>query len=333
MKLTSLLVPLIAVLWSGVVGAKPGVARDVAVVVGEPDDRLVRSLLASLAESHVGARGSVLQEPSLARIAAIEGVVAVVRVPPAHDALEIWLASLQAGRPLLDVRLRANGDEESLILQCVELLRGQRKGASDPHPSTDNAPAPTEPLRAQPSEISPRTAQGSSAAESGLRLELGVGYNLASSQVHWASFESAVGLIWNSALTTLRVSLPGWGATVEQPEGHALVHSPALALATDWMLRRSTFAVGAGPVLGVRLLRISGTDSSATVKDQRAFLLEAGAEARVEYGALPGARGFFKLRAGYLMPEARLRFSGADRAGFGPIVLGAELGLALGSRP
>lgn len=316
MKLAAL-VALSTALWSGSAQGQEGRSQDTAVVVGDPDDRFVQSLLAQLEESHVSARSSSSREPSLSRIAAAERVTAVVRVAPGHSVVELWLASLQAGRPLLNVRLLSNGDDESLLLQCVMLLRSEGQPGAETK-AIPAAGAPTAP-----------TAPASAAEGGSLRFELGAGYNLASSQLRWASLEAAVGLGFPHALFSLRASLPWWGAAVEQPEGTAIVQSPGLALTADLLVRRSAFGFGIGPLLGARVLRISGTDSSASVKDEHAFLLEVGAEGRVECHACLGAPSFLSLRAGYLVPEAPLRFGGSERSRFGPIAVGAQLGVAL----
>ncbi len=329
MRLTGLVVALGVFCAAASARAEPGPSRDVVVVVGEPSDQVVQSLLAQLAQSQLPARGSSSVEPSLSSIAAAEGVPAVVRVQRGHEALEVWLASLQAGRPMLDLRLRGRGDPESLVLQCVELLRSQPElGAANARRA---APAQTAPTVQVPPKSSraPSLSEERASSRTNARLELGTGYNLASRQLHWASVDAAAGLRWRRALLTLRASVPWWGADFEQPEGHALVHSPGLAVAAELLSGQARFGFGGGPLLGVRALRITGTDSRVHVSDQDAMLLELGVQGRVECDACLGLRSFLSLRAGYLLPSARVRFSGSERTSFGPVVVGAVLGIAL----
>lgn len=107
------------------------------------------------------------------------------------------------------------------------------------------------------------------------------------------------------------------------------MHSPGLAVAAELLSGQARFGFGGGPLLGVRALRITGTDSRVHVSDQDAMLLELGVQGRVECDACLGLRSFLSLRAGYLLPSARVRFSGSERTSFGPVVVGAVLGIAL----
>jgi len=292
------------------------------VIVGEPSDRLVQDLKIQLAESHIAARVSAPTVAALPDIAETEHVTAVVRVPPSHDELQVWLASWQAGRPLLDMRLKGppGGDEEALVLQCIELLR-QSQSSAEAAPG--QAPAPPPVTARPPSAASPSPPTHESTR---LRLELGAAYNLASSRVRWASLDGAAGVSSAHWFALLKGSAPWSSAVVTEPDGSAELVSSSIGLGAGFCWKPSRWQLRAGPLLGARRLRVIGTDSVARAQSEAAWQFEAGADAKLEYRAL--LPFFLGVRATVVAPQGHVRFFEVERASFGPLVAAVELGVA-----
>jgi hypothetical protein len=304
--------------------AEPPRAREV-VIVGEATDSLVRDLKVQLGESRFSARVVAPSTTALHDIAEAEHATAVVRVSPTHHEIEVWLAHWQAGRPLLDMRLRnaPGGDEEALVLQCIEVLRDAADSGLEPKPAPPRAERPRE---------SPKTDKTEApAATSGLRLELGVAYNVAGSRLHWASLEGAVGVSSPNWFGLVRGGAPWSSAVVTEPAGSAEARSPNFGVSSGASWWSPRWAFRAGPTLGARSLRILGTDSTARVRSQHAWQFEAGLDALLEYRArLPV---FIGVRATFVAPQGHLRFLEVERARFGPLVVAAQLGFAFGAEP
>jgi hypothetical protein len=304
-------------------------SRPRVLLIGKgPDDPLLKALRAELSDLDV----TVVQRDAAERLDAAareEVAVAAIRMLPARNGVEVWMADANAGRSLLRqliVDESPGGPNYNVIaLQTAELLRTSLLFEHAPAPAAPRPPAPATPTeRSPPARAAPESAGGEAGVQAGLgalyspggagpavELSLAVHYPLGS---------------WLSLGVELGVPL-GRGA-LEGPEGSALVGAQLAMVDLKVRLRpgEGPWFAAAGVAGGVLRLATEGRTAAPLTATDAAVVTGVGF-VRAEGGVTVapwlrvGARG----AVGLSVPRVELSFAG-NRAGTWGLPLVSALG-------
>jgi hypothetical protein len=268
------------------------------------------------------------QGPIEARARA-EHAVAAIRILPARNGVEVWMADASSGRSLLRqviVDETPGGPNQDVVaLQTAELLRtGLFADATSAGPHPPAAP----PTIAQNAPAVAVTEGGESGVRSGVELLYSAGGASAAWQA-WFSFQH----LWKRHLgIAFDVSVPFRRGTISGPEGMAdvgavVVGAEALA---RFMSERGRLFLTAGLGGGAVSLLTKGHPSvqgSSQLESSSSTAYTAIGYARVALGWKVsswlglGMSGF----AGTTVARVHIRFGGNDAGEWGVPLLGAAL--------
>ena len=328
--LVRLLVALLGfVCFAGHAGAAPPAeqSRPRVLLIGKDvNDPLMRRLYAELSELDV----TVIMRSGIDRLdtaAREEGAAAAVKVLPARNGVEVWMADATSGRSLLRqviVDEAPGGPNYNVVaLQTAELVRTSllyraeeqaERPAKPPQPPADKPPPPAAPA--------PHSRAGV-----GIQAGLGLLYSAGGAGAGLQLSVSALQPLSRLLAVELDLSLPLSRGRLEGPEGSALVgaYSGGVALALRWLPEAEPWFASAA--LGGGVLRISTEGrpkpplegSEASTVAGLAYLRGcAGVE------LTPWLRVGVGVLAGLGLPRARIQFAGNRAGTWGAPLLGVS---------
>lgn len=308
--------------------AEPGVDRSrprVLLIGNGAEDPLLKALRAELSDLDV----TVLQRDAADRLDAAareEDAAAAVRLLPARNGVEVWMADATSGRSLLRqliVDESPGGPNHSVIaLQTAELLRTSLlfDHAEPPPPPP---PEPAKPRDARPRAPAPaerpRSGAGGGVGLGALYSPGGAGTAL---QLWLAAHYPLNG--WLSL--GLDVALPLGRGTIEGPEGSALVGAQLATVDARVRFRpRGPWFAGVSVAAGVLRLTTEG-EAVAPLEATDASGVTGVVFARLDAGlsVAPWLRVGARGDVGLGIPRVELSFAGNRAGTFGLPVLGAR---------
>ena len=308
--------------------------RRVLILVDKPGDLFVERIKAEIVSLGLGV---VTRAPSgpLEEDARGQHAVAAIRILPARNGVEVWMADATSGRSLLRqivIDERPESPDQSLIaLQTAELLRTSLfpKSPEKQNPPP-NQPPPAEIVAApvanpgavpEPAEGTPGTELGAQAGVGALLSQGGAGPER---QV-WLSlhrfFSHRFGLAADFALPVVRSKLDG-------PEGRAQIGTAMAGLALLVRVRTVPTAWFLNTGLGAAVLRVGfDCQASPTLTSSSKSVLTGAGYARVDSGYAP--TDWFRLGVqvlgGIAFDRVHLRFAGNDAGSWGRAFASAAL--------
>jgi hypothetical protein len=293
------------------------------------EDPLLKALRAELSDLEV----TVVQRDRADRLDAAareEEAVAAIRLLPARNGVEVWMADATSGRSLLRqliVDESPGGPNHSVIaLQTAELLRTSLlfEHAAPPSPPPQERPKPAAPSRAPAPLPAPRP-RGDAGAEAGLGALYSPGGAGAALQLWLSAHYPLNG--WLSLGVDL--SLPLGRGGIEGPEGSALVGAQVATVNARVRLRPGgPWFAGVSVAAGALRLTTEG-EAAPPLEATDASVVTGAVFARLDAGLTiapwlrVGARG----AVGLAVPRVELSFAGNRAGTWGLPVLGA-LGFA-----
>jgi len=310
--------------------------RRVLLLADKPGDLFVERIKAEIIGLGLAV---VTRAPSgpLEEDARGQHAAAAIRILPARNGVEVWMADETSGRSLLRqvvVDERPEGPDQNLIaLQTAELLRtslfprtpaAQAPPAPPPH-AVVAAPVASPALAAVPGRATPGAETGAQAGMGALLSPGGAGPAL---QL-WLSLHRFFGRRLGLAAD---VSLPVVRAALNGPEGTARIGCAMAGLALLVRMRSSSSAWFLTSGLGGAMLRVSAEgEAKPTLTSSSSSVVSGAAYARVEGGYAPAdwLRVGAHLMGGAAFDRVHLRFAGNDAGSWGrpfaAVALYAEL--------
>jgi hypothetical protein len=294
-------------------------SRPRVLLIGKgPDDPLLKALRAELSDLDV----TVVQRDAADRLDAAareESAVAAIRLLPAHNGVEVWMADATSGRSLLRqviVDESPGGPNHSVVaLQTVELLRtsllfDNAEPPPAPPPRGPETPAESPPPPSRPPSVPRRRDAGAQAGLGALYSPGGAGAAL---ELWFAVHYPLNG--WLSLGVDL--GLPLGRGTIQGPEGTALVGAQVATVDARLRLRPGggPWFAGVGVAGGVLRLATEGkavAPLTATDADVVTGVLFVRADGGV--AVAPWLRVGVRCALGLSVPRVELSFAG-NRAG------------------
>jgi hypothetical protein len=302
------------------------------LIVDDPASPLIRRLSAEISELDVTLVTKTSAQ-ALDRAARAEGAVAAIRVVPAKNGVEVWMADATSGRSLLRQVIVDEGPSgpnyNNVALQTAELLRTSLLYAEKPEPEPEPEPAPAPAPRPPEVRADPPPEKEEDRGEAGIQAGLGALYSpggVSAAVQAWVAVHYPV-KPWLAA--GLELSLPVDRGSVSGPEGTANLgcYLAAATLSLRWQRQDTPWFAGAG--LGGGLLRVTteGDPVAPLAPSEDAGLtglvyLRADAGIGVTRWLRVGARTL----VGFSIPPVRVDFAGNDAGSWGAPLLGV-LGL------
>jgi hypothetical protein len=293
-------------------------SRPRVLLIGKgPNDPLLKALRAELSDLDV----TVVQRDAAERLEAAareESAVAAVRLLPAHNGVEVWMADATSGRSLLRqviVDEAPGGPNHSVIaLQTAELLRTSLL-FENAEPPPRPPPPPGKPVEPQPPPPGPPgvTQRRDAGAQAGLGALYSPGGAGAALELWLAVHYPLNG--WLSLGVDL--GLPLARGTIEGPEGSALVGAQVATVDA-----RARFRPGGGPwfagvgVAGGVLRLATEGEAVAPLTARDADVVTGVLFVRADGGVAvaPWLRVGVRGALGLSIPRVELSFAG-NRAG------------------
>jgi hypothetical protein len=315
-----------AALAAGVAFAEEQPTRRVLLVADKPGDPFVERIKAEIVGLGLGA---VIRAPSgpLEENARGQHAIAAIRILPARNGVEVWMADETSGRSLLRqvvIDERPEGPDQNLIaLQTAELLRTSLFPRTPAAQSRSTSPVPpaeiaTSPVGSGGTVAAPSTAASATAtgAQAGLGALLSPGGAGPALQL-WLSlhhfFGRRVGLAADFSLPVVRSTLDG-------PEGTAKIGCAMAGLALLARARSAPTGWFLNGGLGAAVLRLSiEGEARPTLTSSSTSMLTGAAYAHVDGGYAPThwLRLGAQVMGGAAFDRLHLRFAGNDAGSWG----------------
>jgi hypothetical protein len=313
---------------SGMAAAEEQPAGRVLLLADKPADPFVERIKGEIAGLGLSV---VTRAPSgpIEETARGQHVIAAIRVLPARNGVEIWMADETSGRSLLRqvvIDERPEGPDQNLIaLQTAELLRtslldkpAEMSPKTAPAIPPPPAEIPTVPIVGPPTISAPAvtTPVANMGAQAGLGALLSPGGTGPELQL-WLSlyrlFGRRVGL-------ALDLSLPVVRSTLDGPEGTARMGCTMAGLALLVRLHSAPSAWFLTSGLGAGALRVTADgEARPTLTSFSTHVLTGAGYARVEGGYAPvdWLRLGGQVLGGVAFDRVHLRFAGNDAGSWG----------------
>ena len=261
--------------------------------------------------------------------------ISAIRILPARNGVEVWMADETSGRSLLRqvvIDERPEGPDQNLIaLQTAELLRTSLFPRTPAAQSQSTGPAPpaeiaTAPASSGGTAAAPFTATSAAAtgAQAGLGALLSPGGAGPALQL-WLSlhhfFGRRLGLAADFALPIVRAALDG-------PEGTAKIGCAMAGLALLARVRSAPTGWFLTGGLGVAVLRLSiEGEARPTLTSSSSSALTGATYARADGGYAPAdwLRLGARVQGGAALDRLHLRFAGNDAGSWGRVFAAAAL--------
>jgi len=296
--------------------------RRVLLLVETPSDPFMARIRAEIASLNLEV---VVRAPqvSIEASARAEHAVAAIRMLPARNGVEVWMADETSGRSLIRQAIvdeTPGGPNQNLIaLQTAELLRT----SLFPRPAPEPAPPPPPP--AVIVQVAPPRSSGDSGLQTGVGLLYSAG-GASSAWQAWLSFHH----LWTGRLgMAIAVAAPIQRSTMSAREGTAdvgaIVAGPEVFVRFESEDRQRFVTTGLGAAFVAVLAKgIPTEEGSAQLVSHAATAYTALGYARVSGGwrlarwMSVGVSGL----AGSTVAPVRVRFAGNDAGRWGVPVLG-----------
>jgi hypothetical protein len=293
--------------------------RPRVLLIGKgPDDPLLKALRAELSDLDV----TLVQRDAAERLEAAareEGAVAAIRLLPAHNGVEVWMADATSGRSLLRqviVDESPGGPNHSVVaLQTAELLRTSLLYENAGPTAATPAPPPDEPV--EPPPAASGTGRAPSPRDAGAQAGLGALYSPGGAG---AALELwlAVHYPLNGWLSLgVDLGLPLGRGTIDGPEGSALVGAQVATVDARVRFRPGggPWFAGIGVAAGVLRLTTEG-EAVAPLRATDADVVTGVLFVRADGGVAvaPWLRVGARAALGMSIPRVELDFAG-NRAG------------------
>ena len=273
--------------------------------------------------------GVVTRAPSgpLEEDARGQHAIAAIRILPARNGVEVWMADATSGRSLLRqivIDERPEGPDQSLIaLQTAELLRTSlfpktpetRAPAppASPPPPSQSAPVASAVAVPAPVEEAPGAEMGAQAGLGALLSQGGAGPEV---QV-WLSLHRFFGRRLGLAAD---FSLPMVRSKIDGPEGAAKIGTAMAGLAVLARIRSAPTAWFLNAGLGAAVLRVGAEgEASPTLTSSSPSKLTGAGYARLDSGYAPTdwLRLGAQVLGGVAFDRMHLQFAGNDAGSWG----------------
>jgi hypothetical protein len=334
LALRFLLAVFVALAFPAFAAAKGDASRPrVLLVVDEPASPLIRRLSAELAELDVTVvtRSSVAQLDAAARE---EGAVAAIRVVPARNGVEVWMADANSGRSLVRQVIVDEGpagpNYNNIALQAAELLRtnllyGEKNDPAESAPPK-SAPAAAVPAARSEAEKAPDAPPKEERhGDAGVQAGLGALYSPGGVSTAFQAWIAAHYPLEPWLAAGVELSMPLQQGSVSGPEGTSTVgvYFAAATLSLRWRRPEGRWFAGAG--LGGGMARVT-TEAKPVAplaaRDATGLTGLAYLRADAGFGVAPWLRIGARALVGLSIPPVRVEFAGNDAGTWGAPLLG-----------